>query len=330
MMNGNKEILNKAIDIIKQRRNRAKAVNDMHFDEVNAKIPEIGEINSQLARTGLEVLNIIKSGENVSQKIQGMREKNFQAQQMIRQLLVQNGYPEDYLQIKYTCEKCADTGFVGHDRCSCLKNLTAQLSAKRMNAGSQIQLCSFDTFQLGYYQGRTPEETAEYREIMSKILQYCKRYAAEFSLSSHNILMFGKTGLGKTHLSLSIANEVLKNGYNVLYDSALNYLRKIEREHFGRDSGNGDTLEMLLAADLLILDDLGSEYDTPFYISTMYNIINTRMSRGLPTIISTNLNHEGIQKKYDDRIVSRLFAVYDCLEFVGIDIRLIKRKNGEI
>lgn len=329
-MSGNKEILNKAIDMINQRRNKAKAVNNLHFEEVNSKIPEIKEINGQLAKTGLEILSVMKSGENVSEKLNNLKEKNFQAQQMVKILLRQNGYPEDYLHIKYVCEKCSDTGFYNGERCGCLKNLAAQLSTKSMNAGSQIKLCSFEKFRIDYYQGRSAEETAEYREIMSKILQYCKRYAAEFSFYSHNILMFGKTGLGKTHLSLSIASEILKKGFNVLYDSAVNYLRKIEKEHFGRATENLDTLEMLLSADLLILDDLGSEYDTPFYISTMYNIINTRMSRGLPTIISTNLNHEGIQKKYDDRIVSRLFASYDCLEFVGTDIRLIKRKNGDV
>lgn len=330
MMGENKEILNKAIDIIRQRRNRAKALNDLHFEEINTKIPEIGEINSQLARTGMEILNIIKSGENVSARIQEMKDKNFQAQLMVKSLLTQYGYPEDYLKIKYTCSECADTGFVGNQKCTCFKNLIARLSVGKMNAGSQIQLCSFDRFKLNYYQGKTTEETAEYRDIMSKIFNYCKNYADNFTLSSHNILMFGKTGLGKTHLSLSIASEVLKKGFNVLYDSSLNYLRRIEKEHFGRDTSGVDTLEMLLSSDLLILDDLGSEFDTPFYISTMYNIINTRMNKGLPTIISTNLNHEGIQKKYDDRIVSRLLTTYDCLEFVGIDIRFIKRKNGEL
>lgn len=328
-MSANKEIVNKAIDIIRQRRNSAKALNDLHFEEINKKIPEIGEINSQLARTGLEILNIIKSGENISEKMQNMKEKNFQAQRMVKSLLNQYGYPENYLEIKYTCNECADTGFKGNERCVCFKKLLAKLSAGKMNSDSQIQLCSFDSFNLNYYQGKTEEETIKYREIMSKIFNYCKNYANNFTLSSHNILMFGKTGLGKTHLSLSIANEVLKKGFNVLYDSSLNYLRKIEKEHFGRDTSGTDTLEMLLSSDLLILDDLGSEFDTPFYISTMYNIINTRLNKGLPTVISTNLNHEGIQRKYDDRIVSRLLTTYDCLEFVGIDIRFIKRKNGE-
>ncbi len=328
-MSENKEILNKAIDIIKQRRNNSKLINDMRFEEVNNKIPEIGEVNSQLARTGLEILRIIKNGENVSQNMQMMKEKNFQAQRMIKYLLTQNGYPEDYLKVKYTCKRCSDTGFYNGEKCECLKSLVASLSAKRMNAHSQIKLSNFSTFSINYYRGNNSEETIEYREIMSNILKYCKEYTQNFSLSSSNVLMFGKTGLGKTHLSLAIANEVLKKGFNVIYDSTLNYLRKIEKEHFGRENSNLDTLEMLLSADLLILDDLGSEFDTAFYKSTMYNIINTRICNGLPTIISTNLNHEEIQEKYDDRIVSRLFASYECLEFVGIDIRLIKRKNGE-
>lgn len=326
-MNGNKEILNKAIDIINQRRNRAKAVNDLHFDEVNSKIPEMGEINRQLAKTGLEILNAVESREKVAEKIQSLREKNLQAQQMVRGLLKANGYPEDYLQIRYTCEKCCDTGFYNGERCECLKNLAAHLSAQTLNSSSQIELSSFNTFQLDYCRGTTPEETIENREIMSKIFGYCRAYAENFTTSSNNVLMVGRTGLGKTHLSLSIASEVLKRGYNVLYDSTLNYLRKIEREHFGRESGEVDTLEMLLSADLLILDDLGTEFDTPFYTSTIYNIINTRMTKGLPTIISTNLTHEGIQKKYEDRIVSRLFAAYDCLAFVGVDVRLIKRQK---
>ena len=142
--------------------------------------------------------------------------------------------------------------------------------------------------------------------------------------------MFGKTGRGKTHLSLAIANRVLQNGYNVLYDSAINFLRQVEKEHFGRGGSNDDTLDTLLSCDLLILDDLGTEFHKQFYQSTVYNIINTRMNRDLPTIISTNLNHNEISALYDERITSRIYTTYTCLHFVGQDVRVReKSKNAE-
>ncbi len=110
----------------------------------------------------------------------------------------------------------------------------------------------------------------------------------------------------------------------------LNYLRIIEKEHFGRsENPETDTLQILIAADLLILDDLGSEFRTSFYESVIYNIINSRINLGLPTIISSNLSVSELQKNYNDRIISRLFSVYRILPFVGEDIRQIKRLNEE-
>lgn len=322
-------ILNKAIDEINRRRNMAHTVNNMHFEEIHSKIPEIAEINSQLAKTGMSILKIIRSGENVDERINELKESNTQAQTLVKNLLVQNGYPEDYLKIKYTCEKCFDTGFVNHDRCDCLKKVISRITTNEMNKHSQINLCSFESFNINYYQGSDADTTEKYRDIMGRIFSYCKKYADNFSISSRSLLMFGKTGLGKTHLSLAIASEVLAKGYSVLYDSAQNYLNRIEKEHFGRDSSGSDTLSALIDADLLILDDFGTEYDKPFYVATIYNIINTRLNKGLPTIISTNLYHEEMLEKYGERIFSRLFTIYESLEFVGSDVRLIKRKLGK-
>ncbi len=326
-MTDKKYILSMALAEIKNRRNMAKAENDLHFQEIDKNIPEIAEINSQLARTGMNIVAIMKSGENVDEKLQELKDRNREAQFLIKRLLVQNGYPEDYLAIKYLCDICFDTGFVNGRRCRCLENLIAKMTAKEMNKNSQINLCSFDTFDINLYRGTDMMDTERKRNRMRNTYQQCKKYAEEFNpLLSENILMFGRTGLGKTHLSLAIANEVLKKGYGVLYDSALNYLNQIEKEHFGKASDDNDTLGQLLSAELLILDDLGTEYTKPFYISTIYNIINTRINKGLPTIISTNLNHEEMLKKYDERIISRLFATYESYEFVGEDIRLIKRE----
>jgi DNA replication protein DnaC len=198
-----------------------------------------------------------------------------------------------------------------------------------MNENAQLRLSTFQQFSLDYYRGKQNEQGEECYFTMQRIYQVCRKYAAEFSTESPSLLFYGKTGLGKTHLSLAIAAEVLGNGYEVVYDSIINLLQQVEREHFGRDKSEVDTLYLLLHVDLLILDDLGTEFDSPFYVSTVYNIINTRINRGLPTIINTNLDLLSIRRRYEERIVSRLFAVYECMHFEGADIRLLKKKNSE-
>lgn len=144
--------------------------------------------------------------------------------------------------------------------------------------------------------------------------------------------MYGKTGVGKTHLSLSIAKAVAERGFNAAYGSIVNLLTIIEREHFGKvsEEENMDTVNLLINADLLVLDDLGAEFSSQFYESVTYNIINSRINLGLPTIISTNLTAAELQKKYNERIISRIFGEFSTLCLVGEDIRQIKRLNGEL
>lgn len=306
-------ILEKAQSMMTQRRLSAVNQNDMRIDEISRKIPEISEINRYLINTGKEIIRVISEGKNVEAEIERLKKNNLEAQDMIKKLLASNGYPEDYLELHYNCPKCHDTGYSNSEYCSCFRKLYADLSAAEMNKSSQINLSSFDKFSLSYY-------TGEDLNVMKRIFEFTKNYADGFTSHSGSILMFGKTGLGKTHLSLSIANVVLSKGYSVIYDSAVNILRKIEKEHFGRDNGS-DTLSLILDCELLILDDLGTEYETAFYGSTIYNIINTRLNSGKPTIISTNLNFSGIEKRYDERVVSRLGTMYTCLEFRGVDVR---------
>ncbi|MDD7295564.1 MAG: hypothetical protein PUG85_09165, partial [Oscillospiraceae bacterium] len=62
---------------------------------------------------------------------------------------------------------------------------------------------------------------------------------------------------------------------------------------------------------------------------TIYNLINTRMNRSRPTIISTNLDNDGISHHYEDRITSRIFATYTNLHFVGYDVRILKKQQAQ-
>ena len=316
------EIFDKAQAILTNRRMRAVSENEMRIREVNEKIPQIREINEVLYNTGKELISIISNGKgkDISDKIEQLRQYNLGAQMMSKKILAENGYPEDYLEMHYTCPKCSDTGYNGSKFCDCFKALCGKLAADELNNNSQLELSSFDTFSLSYYSG-------ENYNAMKNILEFTKQYAATFSPDSKSILMFGQTGLGKTHLSLAIANKVLEKGYGVIYDSAINILRKIEKEHFSREHSS-EMIDLVMDTDMLILDDMGTEYESQFYTATIYNIINTRLNRGKPSIISTNLDFAGIGGRYDKRVVSRLVSMYSCLEFKGEDVRLQKRNNN--
>lgn len=316
----NSDIFETAQAIIKNRRLKAVQQNEERIREINDKVPQICEINTALFNTGKELVRLIGShAPDVSTKIEQMRSYNLQAQKMARDILVECGLPADYLDIHYHCPKCSDTGYCSGVVCDCLRQVYGRLAADEFNKNSQVSLSTFDTFDLTYYSG-------EAYDTMARILNFTKKYAESFPDDPRSIFMTGRTGLGKTHLSLAIADKVLKNGYSVVYDSAINILRKIEKEHFGRSS-DAETIETVLNTELLILDDLGTEYETPFYKSTIYNIINTRLNSRRPTIISTNLDFVGIRNHYEERIVSRIASAYVCLEFKGEDVRLQKRKD---
>ncbi|WP_281527373.1 ATP-binding protein [Ruminococcus champanellensis] len=317
------EQFQEAMRTIQARRTAANALAEARTREVNERFPQIREINSRLSDTAMELFHVLQAGGDTQEQIEQIRRRNLEGQRIVRQMLLANGLPEDYLELHYTCPKCDDTGYANGSYCDCLKRELGRLAIEEMNRHAQVKLCSFDSFSLEYYRN----DPACY-ETMRRILAFCKRYAAQFDSHAPSLLLSGNTGLGKTHLSLAIASEVMQKGYGVLYDSVINLLRRVEREHFGRGEAGADTLEILLTCDLLILDDLGAEFDSSFYVSTVYNIINTRLNCGLPTIISTNLTHEQVQRRYEDRIVSRLFATYTGLHFVGTDVRLQKAKKA--
>lgn len=316
------EIFDKAQSIMTYRRTSAVSQNEMRIREINEKIPQIKEVNDALFNTGKELIRIItqEKGSDINNKIEQLKNYNLGAQAMSRKLLVDNGYPENYLDIHYSCTRCNDTGYNGNQFCDCFKKLCGKLSADELNKNAQLKLSSFDTFSLSYYKG-------DDYFTLQRILEFTRQYAETFTPEAGSIFMFGRTGLGKTHLSLAIANKVLEKGYSVIYDSAINILRNIEREHFSREH-TSDMIELVMNTELLILDDLGTEYETQFYNATIYNIINTRLNSGKPTIISTNLDFAGISRRYDERVVSRIVSVYSCLEFKGEDVRLQLRKNN--
>lgn len=321
----NKSIYEQADMEINRRRLNAKSILQERQQDVYSKIPEIKEIENQLSQTNVELVKLVigKKGD-FKNNFNRIKEQNLSAQDMLSDMLSKNGYPADYLLTPYSCSKCHDSGVFEGDRCSCYQDILNKIAVTTLNKSANLPVCDFEHFSLDYYKSSQPD----CYETMKRIYEGSKNYADTFSTSSQSLLFYGNTGLGKTHLSLAIAKAVTEKGYNVAYGSLLNFLSAIEKEHFGKTDTDNDTMNVLINADLLIIDDLGSEFHTPFYETATYNIINSRINLSLPTIISTNLPINSMQDRYNDRIISRIFGAFTTFCFVGQDIRQQKRLRG--
>lgn len=317
-----KETYKKAEQELAERRSRALAEREEHHRIAVAAVPEILETEEKMSSAGLATIKALGMGaDDAKEYIRKLSEINLAAQTQRSLLLKNAGFPENWLNIRYSCKKCEDKGFVNGIMCDCFKELLKSLEYEKLCSNLPVNNCRFDNFKLDYYPdgiGTSP------RRRMESVLDFCKTYAAEFSQKSSSLLLYGHTGLGKTHLSLAIAGKVVEAGYGVIYSSAQNLFNKLEKEKFGRSDGN--TEENILGCDLLIIDDLGAEFTTQFTVSALYNIVNSRELEGKPTIISTNLTPEQLLSTYSERIASRILNNYTLLRFDGTDIRQIKTR----
>ncbi len=317
------ESFRKAKDIITERKTGAERNAEQRLREVHLKSPEIKEIDSAFPKIGQKIVEAVMLGRSKDETnaiINDIKTESDALSRKRAEAMARLGYPEDYTSPKYFCEKCGDTGFVERDMCQCLKRELTRIGYESSGLGALLSKQSFDNFLLKYYDG-------DDRVIMEQNLSICKNYAEGFGEGSESLLLMGNTGLGKTHLSTSVAAAVIEKGFDVIYETSQNLISVFSAEQFGRPLPNTNvtrTSDSYFNCDLLIIDDFGTETVTQFTVSCFYNLINTRVNKGLPIIINTNLTQDEIKTKYSDRIASRLFGEFIVLAFPGKDIRMQK------
>lgn len=328
-MSYNGTTFRRAKDVLSERRFNAEKTADQRREILYNRLPRLKEIDREISNTSIKTAKIVLNGGNVTEEMSNLRDRNLALQSEYNKILIDAGYPQNILEPHYICSKCNDTGYVEQDgksiMCSCFHNILISIACEELNAVAPLSLCTFESFNLDYYDKTKDADTGVSSYfVMSKVYDYCIKYAKEFSVNSENILMKGNTGLGKTHLSLAIANEVLRKGYGVIYVSAPVLLQRLEKNYFSSDKS--DDIESLITnCDLLIIDDLGTEFHNNFSSTQLYNICNNRMLKGKPIIISTNLSPEKMKDEYSERFVSRIFGNAQRLDFIGNDIRILKK-----
>ncbi len=300
-------------------------------DEVYFAIPEIKHIDNELTSSALKITKLMLLGQTDKQAlISELEAQNAELLKKKEELLSKHRYEPGYLIDVYSCNTCKDTGFVGGERCSCLKQRLINKYYELSNLKKVLQTENFDTFDLNYYAddidsrlGVSPKAT------MRIIYMNCLNFVKNFDTRFENLLLYGSTALGKTFLCNCIAKELLDMGKTVVYTTASKLFKQVEEFRFNRNSDNGEALEEFLDlaynAELLIIDDLGTEFSTAVTATELFNIINTRLLEQRPVIISTNMSPSDFHNQYSDRITSRIIGNYTLLRFVGEDIRLKKR-----
>lgn len=322
-MGYSRENLKRIKEQFSQKRFAAQKESEIKTAELEEKYPDIKKLNALIRETGIRIVETAFSHEKDIEKKVKEIEAEYDANIKIRNSFLDAcGYPSNYFDVKYECELCSDEGFDDDGKmCICMKRALALATYESSGIGKLITRQGFDNFDLGYY------KSGDERNSMKQVLDSCRDYANTFnSKTSENMLFLGTTGLGKTHLSTSVAKTVIDRGYDVVYETAQKLFDDFEHEKFSHDynADKESVTRKYFDCDLLIIDDLGTELSTQFTVSCLYNIINTRINNEKPMMISTNLGQKELRQRYADRITSRLFGEFSVMVFKGEDIRIKK------
>ncbi len=316
-MSYNAENYRRVRRMLEERRLSAVREADTRLAALHAACPPVAEIDRRLAATGRKLFRVAcLGGDDLAARVDALKQENLALVDARNAELKKIGLPPDYTDVHYTCPQCMDTGFTDTKMCDCMRRALVEEGFRSSGIGALIDRQNFDNFSFEYY-----KEDKDALNLVRYAYDECRRYAEEFRPGAGNLLLMGGTGLGKTHLSTAVARRVIERGFDVQYESAQNIFSAFEYDRFRSRGDDPSRSEKYMTCELLIMDDLGTEMQTPFTLSCLYNLLNTRLCRGNSTLINTNLTEKEIFSRYEDRITSRLLGEFKLLLLRGQDIR---------
>ncbi|MBO0959537.1 ATP-binding protein [Neobacillus sp. MM2021_6] len=185
---------------------------------------------------------------------------------------------------------------------------------------SDTEDCRFDNYQ--------PKSESQ-QDALTKAKWYADNFRAIVADGKWNSLLFqGDYGIGKSHLSHSIAMVLKEKRFKVIFSDTPMLMKKIQSTYGNHKESEMTIFKNIQEADLLILDDLGAEYvkskngEESWSVDTLFSIIGSRVDK--PNIYTTNYDSEGLAKKYGThggRIVSRMMKGTKPIKMIGEDFR---------
>ena len=291
------------------------------------KEPALKEIDETIASLSVESARKMLDGDTnalneLKQQLALLRQK--------KAVLIQSlGVAPDYFNPVYTCPDCKDTGFIAGKKCHCFKQEIINVVYLQSNIKEILSRENFSQFSYAYYSDKdmNPATGLTSLETAKRAVQECKRFIADFDNKPKNLFLYGDTGVGKTFLSNCVAKELLEQGKSVIYFTAFQLFDILSKGVFERDADAIAAHQNIFDCDLLIIDDLGTEFANSFTTSQLFLCVNERILRQKSTIISTNLNMNQMVDIYSERTLSRISSNYSIIKLFGDDIRIKKRRT---
>lgn len=313
------------LDDYKRKKDQAEREQSYRLKEIYDFIPRIKAIDQEISKEGMSLTKMAITAEgDITSALAEVENRIKTLKREKALLLTENNVPLSFLEVQYGCQICKDTGYESTGKmCRCLKQILIDKAYAMSNLNEVLNRENFLSFNIEFFSDEPFEtEALSPRENMRRILAECEGYALNFASSSENLLFYGPTGQGKTFLCNCIAKAVLDKGHTVVYQTAFNLIKTMEKQRFAsEDEKDTASYQYLFDSDLLIIDDLGTEFVNTFSTLELFNVINTRMLHQKPTVISTNLTPIQLKETYSERISSRLFGSYKFLYFYGKDLR---------
>ncbi len=325
------------------KRDRAIYEAERRKHELLGKITELSEIETELSLAGVRYAQALLNDANISLADEYLIKMDLLNKKK-EQILLANNIPTDYLEPKFLCKLCDDRGYVQSNGasvpCSCYKKLYLEHLYEVSNLLDDGKT-GFDYFDETWYSDEV--DSKKYlldispRAQINSVKEQCKEFILKFTDNdTKNLYFYGLTGTGKTFMAKSIGLELLKAGFSVLYLSATSLFSIIQqyRLNFDRDGISGEqAYKNLISTNLLILDDLGTEPQSDSKYAELLTLLELRTAqnkiRTAKTIIASNLNFKRLSQEYNERIASRIVGDFQALQFVGDDIRIVKKLSGK-
>ncbi|MGN0141365.1 MAG: ATP-binding protein [Roseburia sp.] len=299
---------------------------EQRIQDAYQRFPRLKEIEDAIASCSVKQAAKLLDGDTAALSELKQQIAAYRAEK--EEIFAAAGFPADYFDPIYTCKDCKDTGYIGRERCHCFRQAAIDLVYTQSNLKDVLATENFDHFSFDFYSDKDTDPATGMTSLEAAHSAYskCRDFISRFGgKDAGNLCFYGNTGIGKTFLSNCIAKELMDQGHSVIYFTAFQLFDILSKGVFDKDEEALAAHRNIFDCDLLIIDDLGTEFSNSFTTSQLFLCVNERILRNKSTIISTNLGLNQIADLYSERVLSRITSKYTLIKLFGADIRILKK-----